>query len=211
MRRLRTIAILCLWPTLAQADLFGASDVKIVAQLTQMLTTLEDQLKTLKRTYDVGQDLYALTRGDITSLDRVLNTELVGLMREKGWLVEGLDGLEDLNAIAQQIGRLQRLLAEAKDADTRDQLQAALDLLKQQRTLVQLSDQARKNLERATHDINTREASRITAENTAVLARAALAAQAARDEQTLVRKASRSDEAAFAAGAARIYQQAGQR
>ena len=57
---------------------------------------------------------------------------------------------------------------------------------------------------------SARASSRITAENTAVLARAALAAQEARNREAAVKKASRSDEAAFTKGAARIYQEMGQ-
>ena len=183
----------------------------MIVQLTQMVNTLQAQLNTLQRTYDVSLELYDLAQRDVTSLDRVLNTELVALMREQGWLVEGIGSLQSLNAIQQQIAHLQRLAGEAKDAETREQIRYALELLKQQRTLVQLADQANQNIQRATTDISQRESARLTAENTAVLARAALAAQATRDQAAATRKAARGDEAAFAAGAARIYRNAGDR
>jgi hypothetical protein len=190
-------------PIVAHADLFGASDSKMILQLTQMVNTLKEQLKLATKTYDVGVDLYDLSQGDVTSVDRVLNTELVALMREKGWMLDGLTTLQDLSAVNQQITYMAGLIADTRDADTQQRLRYAMDLLKQQRTLIQLSKQTTKNL------LSARASSRITAENTAVLARAALAAQEARNRTDAVKKASRSDEAAFTKGAARIYTEMG--
>ena len=197
-------------PVIAHADVFGASESKMILQLTQMVNTLKAQLKLATKTYDVGVDLYALSQGDATSVDRILNTELVALMREQGWMLDGLTTLQNLNDVNQQITYMAGLIADAKDADTQQRLRYAMDLLKQQRTLIQLSAQTNKNLQKATTDLSARASSRITAENTAVLARAALAAQEARNREAAIKKASRSDEAAFTKGAARIYQEMGQ-
>jgi hypothetical protein len=210
MLRLSVLVIVLMFPLLAHGDLFGASDAKMIVQLTQMVKTLEEQLKVVKRTYDIGADLYELSQGDLTSVDRVLNTELVALMKEKGWMLDGLTTLQTLSDVDRQLTTLTALLADAKDADTRQRLRYAMDLLKQQRTLIQLSAQTRKNLQKATTDLSARDSSRITAENTAVLARAALAAQEARNRDTAIEKAARSDEAAFTRGAARIYTDIGQ-
>ena len=210
MPRLSVLLIVLAFPLVARADMFGASDAKMILQLTQMVKTLEDQLKVAKKAYDIGSDLYALSQGDLTSVDRVLNTELVALMKEKGWMLDGLTTLQTLSDVDRQLTALTGLLADAKDADTRERLQYALDLLKQQRTLLQLAEQTRKNLDKATTDLSARDSSRITAENTAVLARAALAAQEARNRDTAIEKAARSDEAAFTRGAARIYTDIGQ-
>ena len=199
------LVVLLSLPVVAHADVFGASDSKMILQLTQMVNTLKAQLKLATKTYDVGVDLYALSQGDATSVDRILNTELVALMREKGWMLDGLTTLQNLNDVNQQITYMAGLIADAKDADTQQRLRYAMDLLKQQRTLIQLSAQTNKNLQKATTDLSARASSRITAENTAVLARAALAAQEARNREAAVKKASRSDEAAFTKGAARIY------
>jgi hypothetical protein len=210
MPRRSVLLIVLAFPLLARADVFGASDAKMIVQLTQMVKTLEEQLKVVKRTYDIGADLYELSQGDLTSVDRVLNTELVALMKEKGWMLDGLTTLQTLSDVDRQLTTLTGLLADAKDADTRQRVQTAMDLLKQQRTLVQLAAQTRKNLDKATTDLSARDSSRITAENTAVLARAALAAQEARNRDTAIEKAARSDEAAFTRGAARIYTDIGQ-
>ena len=201
--------VLLVLPGVAHADVFGASDSKMILQLTQMVNTLKEQLKLATKTYDVGVDLYDLSQGDATSVDRILNTELVALMREKGWMLDGLTTLQDLSAVNQQITYMTGLIADTKDAETQQRLRYAMDLLKQQRTLIQLSAQTNKNLQKATTDLSARASSRITAENTAVLARAALAAQEARNREAAVKKASRSDEAAFTQGAARIYQEMG--
>ena len=197
--------VLLVLPIVAHADVFGASDSKMILQLTQMVNTLKEQLKLATKTYDVGIDLYDLSQGDATSVDRILNTELVALMREKGWMLDGLTTLQDLSAVNQQITHMTGLIADTRDAETQQRLRYAMDLLKQQRTLIQLSAQTNKNLQKATTDLSARASSRITAENTAVLARAALAAQEARNREAAVKKASRSDEAAFTQGAARIY------
>ena len=209
MRLHRVFFILLVLPVVAHADVFGASDSKMILQLTQMVNTLKAQLKLATKTYDVGVDLYALSQGDATSVDRILNTELVALMREKGWMLDGLTTLQNLNDVNQQITYMAGLIADARDADTQQRLRYAMDLLKQQRTLIQLSAQTNKNLQKATTDLSARASSRITAENTAVLARAALAAQEARNREAAVKKASRSDEAAFTKGAARIYTEMG--
>ena len=203
------LVVLLSLPVIAHADVFGASDSKMILQLTQMVNTLKAQLKLATKTYDVGVDLYALSQGDATSVDRILNTELVALMREKGWMLDGLTTLQNLNDVNQQITYMAGLIADARDAETQQRLRYAMDLLKQQRTLIQLSAQTNKNLQKATTDLSARASSRITAENTAVLARAALAAQEARNRADAVKKASRSDEAAFTQGAARIYQEMG--
>ncbi len=210
MPRLSVVVVLLAFPLVARADMFGASDAKMILQLTQMVKTLEDQLKVAKKAYDIGSDLYELSQGDLTSVDRVLNTELVALMKEKGWMLDGLNTLQTLSDVDRQLTTLTGLLADAKDADTRQRVQYAMDLLKQQRTLLQLAEQTRKNLDKATTDLSARDSSRITAENTAVLARAALAAQEARNRDTAIQKAARSDEAAFTRGAARIYTEIGQ-
>ena len=210
MPRLSVVVVLLVFPLVARADMFGASDAKMILQLTQMVKTLEDQLKVAKKAYDIGSDLYELSQGDLTSVDRVLNTELVALMKEKGWMLDGLTTLQTLSDVDRQLTALTGLLADAKDADTRQRVQYAMDLLKQQRTLLQLAEQTRKNLDKATTDLSARDSSRITAENTAVLARAALAAQEARNRDTAIEKAARSDEAAFTRGAARIYTDIGQ-
>ncbi len=210
MQRHKLVFILLTLPVVAHADVFGASDSKMILQLTQMVNTLKAQLKLASKTYDVGVELYALSQEGATSADRILNTELVALMREHGWMLDGLTTLQNLNAVNQQITHMAGLIADAKDAETQQRLRYALDLLKQQRTLIQLSAQTHKNLHKATTDLSTRASSRITAENTAVLARAALAAQEARNREAAVKKASRSDEAAFTQGAARIYQDMGQ-
>jgi len=201
--------VLLVLPIVAHADVFGASDSKMILQLTQMVNTLKEQLKLATKTYDVGIDLYDLSQGDATSVDRILNTELVALMREKGWMLDGLTTLQDLSAVNQQITHMTGLIADTRDAETQQRLRYAMDLLKQQRTLIQLSAQTNKNLQKATTDLSARASSRITAENTAVLARAALAAQEARNREAAVKKASRSDEAAFTQGAARIYTEMG--
>jgi len=210
MPRLSVVVALLVLPLVARADMFGASDAKMILQLTQMVKTLEDQLKVAKKAYDIGSELYELSQGDLTSVDRVLNTELVALMKEKGWMLDGLTTLQTLSDVDRQLTALTGLLADAKDADTRQRVQYAVDLLKQQRTLLQLAEQTRKNLDKATTDLSARDSSRITAENTAVLARAALAAQEARNRDTAIENAARSDEAAFTRGAARIYTDIGQ-
>ena len=205
----RVLFVFLSLPLVAQADVFGASESKMILQLTQMVKTVKEQLKLATKAYDVGIDLYDLSQGDVTSVDRVLNTELVALMREKGWMLDGLTTLQDLGAVNQQITYMTGLIADTRDADTQQRLRYAMDLLKQQRTLIQLSKQTTKNLQKATTDLSARASSRITAENTAVLARAALAAQEARNREEAVKKASRSDEAAFTKGAARIYTEMG--
>ena len=205
----RVLFVLLSLPIVAQADMFGASESKMILQLTQMVKTVKEQLKLATKAYDVGIDLYDLSQGDVTSVDRVLNTELVALMREKGWMLDGLTTLQDLGQVNQQITYMTGLIADTRDADTQQRLRYAMDLLKQQRTLIQLSKQTTKNLQKATTDLSARASSRITAENTAVLARVALAAQEARNREEAVKKASRSDEAAFTKGAARIYTEMG--
>jgi len=209
MKLHRVFFVLLSLPVAAHADLFGAADSQMIVQLTQMVNTLKEQLKLATKTYDIGADLYDLSQGDATSVDRVLNTELVALMREKGWMLDGLTTLQNLSDVNQQMAYMAGLIADAKDADTQQRLRYAMDLLKQQRTLIQLSSQTTKNLQKATTDLSARASSRITAENTAVLARAALAAQEARNRAEAVQKASRSDEAAFTKGAARIYTEMG--
>ena len=205
----RVLFVLLSLPIVAQADMFGASESKMILQLTQMVKTVKEQLKLATKAYDVGIDLYDLSQGDATSVDRILNTELVALMREKGWMLDGLTTLQDLGQVNQQITYMTGLIADTRDADTQQRLRYAMDLLKQQRTLIQLSKQTQKNLQKATTDLSARASSRITAENTAVLARVALAAQEARNREEAVKKASRSDEAAFTKGAARIYTEMG--
>jgi len=205
------LLVLLSLPTVTLADVLGAADSKMIAQLTQMFNTMKKQLEVAKRTYDVGADLYLLQQGDVTSINRVLNTELVTLMEEKGWLLDGLTSMRDLGQINQQITYMTGMMANAKDAETRQRLGYAMDLLEQQRTLVQLSAQTNKNLKKSTQDLSARDSSRITAENTAVLARTALAAQESRNRSEAVKKASRSDEASFARGAGRIYSEMGQR
>ena len=205
----RVLFVLLSLPIVAQADMFGASESKMILQLTQMVKTVKEQLKLATKAYDVGIDLYDLSQGNVTSVDRVLNTELVALMREKGWMLDGLTTLQDLGQVNQQITTMTGLIADTRDADTQQRLRYAMDLLKQQRTLIQLSKQTQKNLQKATTDLSARASSRITAENTAVLARVALAAQEARNREEAVKKASRSDEAAFTQGAARIYTEMG--
>ena len=196
-------------PVVAHADFFGASDSKMILQLTQIYNSIKEQLKVATKAYDVGADLYELSQGDVTSVDRVLNTELVALMKEKGWMLDGITTLKDLAQINQQITYMTGLIANAKGAGTRQRLRYAMDLLKQQRTLVQLSRQTNKNLQKATTDLSARDSSRITAENTAVLARAALAAQEERNRVEAVKKASRSEEVSFTQGAGRIYTEMG--
>ncbi len=103
MQRHKLVFILLALPVVAHADVFGASDSKMILQLTQMVNTLKAQLKLVSKTYDVGVELYALSQGDATSVDRILNTELVALMREKGWMLDGLTTLQNLSDVNQQI------------------------------------------------------------------------------------------------------------
>ena len=203
--------ILLSLPVVTHADIFGASESKMILQLTQIYNSIKEQLKVATKAYDVGVDLYDLSQGDVTSVDRILNTELVSLMKEKGWMLDGITTLKDLAQINQQITYMTGLIANAKDAGTRQRLRYAMDLLKQQRTLIQLSKQTNKNLQKATTDLSARDSSRITAENTAVLARAALSAQEARNRADAVKKASRSEEISFTQGAGRIYTEMGKR
>ncbi len=203
------LLVLLSLPVVTHADIFGAADSKMILQLTQIYNSIKEQLKVATKAYDVGVDLYDLSQGDVTSVDRILNTELVSLMKEKGWMLDGLTTLKDLAQINQQITYMTGLIANAKDAGTRQRLRYAMDLLKQQRTLIQLSKQTNKNLQKATTDLSERDSSRITAENTAVLARAALAAQEARNRADAVKKASRSEEVSFTQGAGRIYTEMG--
>ncbi len=205
------LLVLLSLPAVTQADIFGASESKMVLQLTQIYNSMKEQLKVVSKAYDVGVDLYDLSQGDVTSVDRILNTKLVGLMREKGWMLDGLTTLQDLNKIRQQITYMSGLIASAKDSETRQRLRYAMDLLKQQRTLIQLSKQTSKNLRKATTDLSARDSSRITAENTAVLARAALSSQEARNRADAVKKASRSEEVSFTQDAGRIYSEMGKR
>ena len=198
-------------PAVTFADVFGAADSKMILQLTQMFNTMKKQLEVATRAYDVGSDLYLLQQGDVTSINRVLNTELVTLMEEKGWMLDGLTTMRDLGQINQQITYMTGMMANAKDAETRQRMGYAVDLLKQQRTLVQLSAQTNKNMKKSTTDLSARDSSRITAENSAVLARTALAAQESRNQLEAIKKVSRSDEASFTRGAGRIYTEMGKR
>ena len=113
--RLRSVVVLLLVvPLAARADFFGASDAKMILQLTQMVKTLEEQLKTAKKAYDIGTDLYELSQGDVTSVDRVLNTDLVALMKEKGWMLDGLNTLQTLSDVDRQVTYLSGLMADAE-------------------------------------------------------------------------------------------------
>ena len=208
MRTTRTLlpslALILIAPA-ARADLFGITESQMYLQLMQIVETAQRQLEQAKKIYDVTSELYALSQSESTSLDRILNTELVDYMREKGWMVSGLDLMRDLADLDRQLAYLGDLLEQTDDPDTRAQLQAAIDLLKQQRAVLKLTQHTDKNLRKAATDLSERDSARITAENTAVLARQALAEQDRLNRQDAARKAAASDIRRFTRGAAKIY------
>lgn len=210
MRKLLPSLLLVLsWP--AQADMFGFSESQMYVQLMQIVKTTKEQLEQAKKAYEVTSEIYALSKADSTSLDRILNTELVSMMRDRGWMVDGLNTLQDVADLDRQISYMSTLLAEAKDADTRDQIQYAIDLLKQQRAVLKLSAQADRNLGKAASDLSERESSRITAENTAILARHALAEQDRINRIEAQQKAGAADARRFTRDAAKLYRSMGDR
>ena len=201
------LALLLGTPIMTHADSLGIADSKMIMQLAELYNTMLAQLEVVKKQYDIGRELYDLSRADATSIDRLLDTRLVGMMKQKGWLVDGLDPLQDVVTLNRQIRHLVELMAQIKDEAEQRRLQAIIDLLKQDRTMLQLAGQTERNLGKSATDVSTRESSRITAENTAILARTAIAAQQERNRQLAARKSAQSDEQRITAGVAQIYQQ----
>ena len=201
------LALLLGTPIMTHADSLGIADSKMIMQLAELYNTMLAQLEVVKKQYDIGRELYDLSRADATSIDRLLDTRLVGMMKQKGWLVDGLDPLQDVVTLNRQIRHLVELMAQIKDEAEQRRLQAIIDLLKQDRTMLQLAGQTERNLGKSATDVSTRESSRITAENTAILARTAVAAQQERNRQLAARKSAQSDEQRITAGVAQIYQQ----
>ena len=195
----------------AHADLFGIQESQTYIQLVQLLKVAQEQLEQAKKAYEVSSEIYLLSQSESQSLDRILNTQLVDIMREKGWMVDGLDALRGVADIDRQINYMMQLMADAKDAETREQLQYTIDLLRQQRTVMKLAAQTDKNLGKAVKDVDERESSRITAENTAILARQALAEQNRINQLAAQQKAAVSDQRRFAHDAAKLYRKLGGR
>lgn len=169
------IMMVCMTPVV-QAGTFG--DVKIIAELTRMYKTLNQQLQTLKTQNENLQTVKDLYKESTETYETVVNFDIKDIERRINRDFESLTSLDDMQGMSvhQKLRTIDRELdRRIEDAPPEQRALISADVARQRallsryETLIALQEAIEKNLEASSHDIDERKAAQIQAQNQSIL------------------------------------------
>jgi len=174
--RLWTVLILLTVSPAVDASPLG--DVKIIAELTKMYETMNQQLQTLKTQNENVNTLKTLYKDSVSTYDTVVNFRLEDIEKRIRRDFDSLTSLDNMDGLSMRqklhvIDReLDRRVENAPPA-SRESVQADVDrqknLLSRYDTMIALQEAIEDNLAKSRGDIDVRTAAQIQAQNDSIL------------------------------------------
>jgi len=159
-------------------DASSLGDVKIIAELTKMYETMNQQLQTLKTQNENVNTLKTLYKDSVSTYDTVVNFRLEDIEKRIRRDFDSLTSLDNMDGLSMRqklhvIDReLDRRVENAPPA-SRESVQADVDrqknLLSRYDTMIALQEAIEDNLAKSRGDIDVRTAAQIQAQNDSIL------------------------------------------
>jgi len=176
MRRLVIVMVLLAISGTAQAMALG--DIKIIAELTKLYETMNQQLQTLKSQNENIQTLKTLYKDSVETYDTVVNFRLEDIERRIERDFDNLTGLDNMDGLSlrQRLRVIDRELDRRVDnappasrASVAATVKQQRDLLSRYETMIALQEAIEANLATSRQDIDERTAGQIQAQNASIL------------------------------------------
>jgi len=159
-----------------QAGTLG--EIKIIAELTQMYNTLNEQLQTLKTQNENIKAMKTMYQDSVETYDTVVNFRLENIERRVRRDFDSLTGLDNMEGLTlrQRLDVIKREFdRRVSDASpkARPDIEATVnrqrELLARYETMIELQEAIEVNLATSRNDIDERAAAQIQAQNASIL------------------------------------------
>jgi hypothetical protein len=163
------VLLILLFPIQSKADMTGAGDAAILAQLAEMTAQAVEQLKTLKETMDIQEQLKQLQQLDgikeLSESGKSLG-EIFGSVRNGAGIIESMEGDPfGVDAIDADIAYMEQRIESAKEKDDLTALEIYADVLKDLKKVQWLGKTNENNATQISNGVSKDELEKIGAES----------------------------------------------